>query len=99
MGESGPAYQVGTLFSSADDLHAGGILKVVYTRDCPVTWSVSLYSIGPGSQAYNSFLGEFPVSHENMVDDEHFFSSSDGWSVKENHPEFRGHAIGMCLGF
>ena len=31
-----------------------------------------------------------------MVDDEHNFSSPDGWSVKENHPDVRGHATGMC---
>ena len=95
MGDSGPAYQVGTLFGFADDLHVGGIMQVVYTRDCLVTWSVGLYSIGLGSQVYDSFLGEFLVSNGHTVDDEHCFSSSDGRSVREDHPNFRGHATGM----
>ena len=43
-----------------------------------ITWSASLYSIGPAFHVYNSFLGEFPASHGNIVDDEHCFSSSDG---------------------
>ena len=33
--------------------------------------------------------------HGNTVDDEHYFSSSDGQSVREDHPDFRGHATGM----
>ena len=78
-----------------DDLHARGILQVVYTRDCPVTWSASLYGIGPGSQVYGSFLGEFLVSHRNTVDDEHCFSSLEGQLVRDDHPYFRGHATGM----
>ena len=82
-----------------DNLHAGGILQVVYMRDCPVTWSANLYSIGLGSQVYNSFLGEFPMSHGNTFDDEHCFSSSYGRLVKEDHPDFRGHAMGMRLRF
>ena len=99
MDDSGPTYQVGTLFGGANDLHAGGILQVVYIRDCPVTWSASLYSIGPRSQVYGFFLGEFPTSHGNTVDDEYFFSSSNGRSIREDHLDFRGHATGMGLGF
>ena len=95
MGDSGSAYQVDTLFGNTDDLHAGGILQVVYTRDCPVTWSASLYSIRLGSQVYGSFLREFQASHGNTVDDEHYSSSSNGQSVREDHPDFRGHATGM----
>ena len=64
-------------------------------RDCPVTWSSSLYTIRSGSQIYRLFFREFPASHGNMVDDEHCFSSSDGRSVREDHPDFRGHATGM----
>ena len=60
-----------------DDLHTGGILQVVHSRDCPVTWSVGLYRIGLGSQVYGSLLEEFPESHGNTVDDEHDFSSTD----------------------
>ena len=33
MGDSGPAHEVGTFSSRADDLHTGGILPVVYLRD------------------------------------------------------------------
>ena len=45
------------------------------------------------------FLGEFPVSHGNTVDDEQCFSSSYGRSVRDNHLDFRGHAAGTRLGF
>ena len=41
------------------------------------------------------FLEEFPTSHKDTVDDEHCFSSPDGRSVGEDHPDFRGHATGM----
>ena len=99
MGDSGSTYQIGTLFGGADELHSGRILQVVYTRDCLITWSASLYSIGLGSQVYGLFLGEFPASHGNIVDDEHCFSSLDEWFVKEDHPDFRAHATGMRPGF
>ena len=68
-------------------------------RDCSITWSASPYSIGSGSQVYSSFLGEFPVSHGNTFDDENCFSSSDRRLVREDHPDFSGHATGMRLGF
>ena len=84
MGDSELAHYVGTLFGCADDLHTGGILQVVYMRDSPVTWSASIHIIGSGSHVYDSFLGEFPTSHGDMVDDEHNFSSLDGLSVKED---------------
>ena len=42
--------------NSVYDLHTGGILEVVYSRDCPVTWSVSLYHIEQGSQVYDTLL-------------------------------------------
>ena len=45
------------------------------------------------------FSGEFPMSHENTVDDEHCFSSSDRRSVREDHQDFRGHATSMRPGF
>ena len=92
MGDSVPAYQISTLFGVADDRHAEEILQVINTRDFPVTWSASLYSIGPGSQVYDSFFGEFPASHRNTFDDEYCFSSSDGRSIREDHPDIRGHA-------
>ena len=68
----------------------------LYIRDIvSVTWTTSLYSIGPGSQVYSSFLGELPASHRDTVDDEHHFSSPDEWSVKEDHPDVRRHATSM----
>ena len=78
-----------------DDLHSGGILQVVRMGYYPVTWSASIYCIGLGSQVYESFLEEFPTSHGDTVDDEHCFSSTDGRLVKEDHPNFKGHATGM----
>ena len=72
------------------------MLQVVYTRDSLVTWSTRVHSIKLGSQVYDSFLGEFPASHGDMVDDDHNFSSSDGRSVREDHPDVRGHATSMC---
>ena len=63
--------------------------------DFLITWNVSIYCIGLGSQVYGSFLGEFPKSHGDIVDKEHNLSSPDGRSVREDHPDFRGHATGM----
>ena len=45
MGDSGPAHEVGTFSSHADDLHIGEILPVVYSRDSPATWSISIHSV------------------------------------------------------
>ena len=70
-------------------------MQVVRTGDYPVIWISSVHSIGLGSQVYGSFLGELPTSHEDMVDDEHIFSSPNERSVKEDHPDVRGHATGM----
>ena len=68
----------------------------LYIRgDCPVSWSTCIHSIGSGSQVYDSFLEEFLMSHGDTVDDEHKFSSPDRRSVENNHPNIRGHAIGM----
>ena len=66
--------------------------------DSPVTWSASIHSIRPGSQVYDSFLGEFPTIHGDMVDDEHSFSFPDEWSIREDYPDFKGHATGMHPG-
>ena len=90
VGDSGPAHQVGTFSCCTDDLHTGGILQVIHTRDRSVKWSVSLYRIRLGSQVYNSLLEEFPESHENTVDYEHCFSSTDKRPVGEDHAGFGG---------
>ena len=43
------------------------------------------------------FLGEFPTSHGDTVD-EHSFSSSDGQPVRSDHPNIRGHATSRYIG-
>ena len=60
-----------------------------------VTWSTSIHSIISGPQVYDSFLGEFPESHGDLVYDKHSFSSSDEWSIREDHTNFRGHVASM----
>ena len=76
----------------------GGTLQVVRTGDCPITWSVGVHSIGSGPQVYSSFLGEFPVSHEDTVDDDHSFSPSNRREIREDYPDVKGHAKGMHPG-
>ena len=46
MGDSGPAHEVGTFSSRADDLRLGEILLVIHSRDSPATWSTSIHSVG-----------------------------------------------------
>ena len=65
-------------------------------RDFPVTWSTSIHSIRPESQVYSALLEELPKGDGDSVDDEHHFSSTDRWSVGEDHIGFRGHAASMC---
>ena len=98
MGDSGPAYQVGTLFGYTDDLHYRGILQVVHTRDCTIAWGAwgtDIHSIRSRSQVYSSLLEWFPMGHGNTVDDEHYFSSPNEQSVRDDHPNVRGHTMGM----
>ena len=72
-------------------------MPIVSSRDCPVTWSVSLYRIEQGSQVYNTLLEEFPKGYGDIIDDEHCVSSIDRWSIEEDHTSFRGHAMSMRL--
>ena len=46
MSDCGPAHEVGTFSSRADDLHIGEILPVVYPRDSPATWITGIHSVG-----------------------------------------------------
>ena len=85
MGDSGSAHQVCTFSSSMNDLHTGGILQVVHIRDCLVTWSTRVHSIGHGSQIHDTLLELFPDGHGDTIDNEHCVSSTDGWSVEEDH--------------
>ena len=84
-----------TFSGHADDLHTGGILQVVYMGDSTVAWSSSLHSIGSRSSVYGSVLEEFPEGHEDTAVDEYRFSSSDGWSIRADYSDFRGHAASM----
>ena len=81
MGNSGPAHEVGTFSSRADDLLIGEILPVVHSRDSPVTWSTSIHSVGYGPKVYSALLEEFPKGYGNTADDEYSFPPSDRWSV------------------
>ena len=98
MGYSGPTHQVGTFSGRADDLHTGGILQVVYTGDSTIAWSSGLHSIGSGSSVYGSVLEEFPEGHVDISIDKYHFSSLDGWSIRADYSDFRGHAASMRLG-
>ena len=46
MGDSGPAHEVGTFSSRADDLRLGEILPVIISRDSQATWSTGIHSVG-----------------------------------------------------
>ena len=41
------------------------------------------------------FLEKFYASHGDTVDDEYNFSSPNGRLIKKDHPDARGHAMGM----
>ena len=74
-------------------------MQVIHARDCLVTWSTSVHSIGQGSQVQDTLLEEFPEGHGDSIDDKYCVSSIDGWSVGEDHTCLRGHAASMRLGF
>ena len=60
-------------------------MQVIHSRDCPVTWSASLYRIRQRSQVHDSLLEEFPKSHGNTVDNDHCFSSTYKRPVGEDY--------------
>ena len=97
MGDSGPAHEVGTFSSRADDLHIGEILPVVHLRDSPATWSTSIHSVGKRPEVYSALLEEFPKGYGHKADHEYSFPRTDGWSVKEDYTGVRGHAASMRL--
>ena len=76
MGDSGPADEVSTFSSHADDLHTVGILSVVYPRDYQATWSASVHSVGWRSHIYDTLLEELLEGHGDTVDYEHCISSA-----------------------
>ena len=63
-----------------------------------VAWSASLHSIRSGSSIYGSVLEEFPEGHRDTAVDEYRFSSSNGWSIKADYLDFRGHDASMHPG-
>ena len=73
-------------------------MQVVYTGDSTIAWSSSLHSIGSGSSVYVSVLEKFPEGHGDTAFDEYRFSSLDGWSIRADYSDFRGHAARMRLG-
>ena len=98
MGDSGPAHEVDTFPSRADDLHIGGVLPVLYPRDRLATLSASIHSVGQRPKIYDALLEEFPKGHGDTVDHEYNLPPTDRWSVGEDHVDFRGHATSMRLG-
>ena len=57
-------------------------MSIVYSRDCPATWSTSVHSIRQRSQVYGTLLEEFPEGYEDTVDDEHLISSTENGQSK-----------------
>ena len=98
MGDSGPAHEVGTFSSRADDLHIGEILSVVYPRDCSDAWSTIIYNVRQRPKVYNTFLEEFPKGYGHAADHEYNFPPTDRWSVRDDHTCVRGHAESMRPG-
>ena len=73
MGDSEPAYEVGTFSSCADDLHIEEILSVVYLRDCSTAWSASIYSVGQDPRFTTHFCR---VSLQKVVISMYFYFST-----------------------
>ena len=98
MGDSRLAHEVGTFPSCADDLHFGGILPIVYSRDRPTTWSTSIHSVGKRPEVYGAFLQMLPKGYGHTADHEYSLPPTDRWSVTEDHIGVRGHAASMRPG-
>ena len=89
MGNSGPAHEVGTFSSRADNLHIREILPV---RDRSTTWSTSIHSVGKRLEVYDAL---FPKGYRHTANHEYSFPPIDGWSVRKDHTSVRGHAASM----
>ena len=98
MGDSRLTHEVGTFSSRANDLHTEGILPIVYSRDCPATWSASIHSVGQRPEVYSALLEEFPKGYGDMADHEYSLPPIDRWSVRDDHTGVRGHAANMRPG-
>ena len=77
MGDSGPAHEVGTFSSCANDLRLGEILPIIHSRVSPATWSTSIHSVGEGPEVYDTLLEEFPKGFGHTADDEYSVPPSD----------------------
>ena len=98
MGDSRLAHEVNTFPSRADDLHIGGILLGVYSRDCPATWSARIHSVEQRLEIYNTLLEELPKGYGDSVNHEYNLPPTDGRSVREDHTCVGGHAASMHPG-
>ena len=98
MGDSGPAHEVGTFSSCADDLHTRGFLPVVHQRDRPGTWSASIHSVRQRPKVYDALLEELPKGYGDTVEIEYSLPATDRRSVGEDHIGVRGHVESMRPG-
>ena len=98
MGDNGPAHEVSTFFSGADDLHTGGILSVVHPRDRLATWSANIHSVGQRPEIYSTILKELPKGYGDPVDHEYSLPPTNRRSVGEDHTGVRGHVASMRPG-
>ena len=98
MGDSGPAHEVGTFSSRADDLHIREILLVIHLRDSPATWSTSIHSVRYRPEVYDALLEEFPKGYRHTGYHEYRFPPADGWSIREDYTGVKGHAASMRPG-
>ena len=94
-GDSRPAHEVGTFSSRADDLHTGGILSIIHSRDRS---AASTHSVGQGPEVYSALLEEFPKGYGDTADQEYSLPPTDRWSDKDDHTGVRGHAASMRHG-
>ena len=70
----------------------------LYIREIVRLHGVSVSKVSDRDPRFTTrFLGELLESHGDTIDDEHLFSSLEGWSVTEDHPDVRGHAASMRL--
>ena len=70
----------------------------LYIREIVRLHGVSVFIISESDPRFTTLLEEFLKGHGDTVDDEHNISSSDRWSVGEDHTDFRGHVVCMCPG-
>ena len=71
----------------------------LYIREIIRLHGVSVSIVSDRNPRFTArFLGKFPTSHEDMVNDEHNFSSPDRRLIRDDHLDVRGHAASMHPG-